>query len=85
MASATADQQQQIIEALVQLGWHWNLDGVSNTAVRGVLPNLASDHDAQQLILALVRQRRVHREIERGGALHADRHVPLVRSRWVRS
>ena len=85
MAVPTTEQQEHIIEALLALGWHWNLDGASNTAVRAVLLNLASDNDAHELILALVRQRRVHQEIERGGALRQDRPVPLVRSRWIRS
>jgi hypothetical protein len=83
MSKLTSDQECQLVDALVGLGWHLQLDAISVGTVRAKFPEIVSDGAALDIIHGLVRRGRLRQEMEPGGQLAVSKPMPIAKSRWL--
>ena len=85
MSKLTPDEEEQVCEALINLGWletEHGLHGESVSAIRGLLQCPSDD------AIAILRDLRVRKLIDLestpGGQLDARKLMPVVQLRWIR-
>jgi hypothetical protein len=84
MLQLTPDQEKQICETLVELGWletEHALHGEGVRAIRGVLQS--STEDAIAILRDLRARKLIELEITPGGRLDASKPMPVAQWRWV--
>jgi hypothetical protein len=85
MPKLTPDQEKQVCQALMKLGWletEHALHGEGVRAVRDVLQ--CSPEDAKTILGDLRARNLVDLEITPGGQLDARKPMPIAQWRWIR-
>ena len=85
MPTLTPDQEKQICEVLIKLGWletEHGLHGESVSAIRGL--RQCSSDDAIAILRDLRVRKLIDLEITPGGQLDARKPMPVVQLRWIR-
>jgi hypothetical protein len=85
MSKLTPDQEKQVCEVLIKLGWvetEHALHSEGVRAVRGVLQ--CSIEDAKEILGDLRARKLVGLDITPGGQLDARRPMPVAQWRWIR-
>ena len=85
MPTLTPDQEKQICEVLIKLGWletEHGLHGESVSAIRGL--RQCSSDDAIAILRDLRVRKLIDLEITPGGQLDARKPMPVMQLRWIR-
>ena len=86
MPKLTPDQEKQISEVLVKLGWletEHALHAEGVRAIRGVLQ--CSTEDAKAILIDLRARKLIGLEITPDGQLDAPKPMPAARWRWIQA
>jgi hypothetical protein len=79
------DQEQQVCDALVNLGWLENDHALHAEGVRAILGVLHCSVDEAKAVLGNLRSRHlIEVTITPGGALDAREPMPVAKWRWIR-
>jgi hypothetical protein len=83
-SSMSPEQEQQVCDALVNLGWLENDHALHAEGVRVVREQLSySLEDAKAVLHDLRARKRIDVTITQGGELDARKPIPLAKIRWV--
>ena len=85
MQQLTPDEEKQVCEILIKLGWLETEHALHSEGVRAVRDMLqCSTEDAQAILGDLRARKLVHLEITPGGQLDARKPMPMAQWRWIR-
>lgn len=81
----STDQEQQVCDALVNLGWLENDHALHAEGVRAILGVLHCSADEAKAVLGTLRSRQlIDVTITPGGTLDAREPMPVAKIRWIR-
>jgi hypothetical protein len=85
MPKLTLDQEKQVCEALIQLGWLETEHALHSEGLRAVRDVLQCSTENAKTVLGDLRTRKlVDLEVTPGGQLDVREPVPLAQFRWIR-
>jgi len=84
--SVSPEQEQQVCDALVNLGWRENDHALHAEGVRVIRELLVCSTDAAKAVLHDLRSRKfIDVTVTPGGELDTRKPMPIAQVRWVRS
>ena len=85
MPKLTPDQEEQVCEVLIKLGWMETEHALHGEGVRAIRDALQCSTEDAKAVLGNLRVRKlVDLEITPGGQLDAQRPMPVAQWRWIR-